>query len=222
MCSNDRMLAAYSDQDSVWKSLPAGSRPPDAALRGKFLLDRVAALSRELGAPPRVLDVGCGEGYFTAQLARAKAAVVGVDVSAEALRRARARHPQLELQAIDAGGSWPLPDASFDLVWAGEVIEHVADTAAWLSEVRRVLRPRGQLLLSTPAHGRVAMLALALSGSRFDRHFDPLSDHLRFYSARALRRLLEDFGFEDVDVRAAGGPVGARRVLLACARRTRW
>jgi 2-polyprenyl-3-methyl-5-hydroxy-6-metoxy-1,4-benzoquinol methylase len=216
------MLAAYSDQDSVWKGVAARAEPADAELRGRFLLEHVAALARDLGGPPRVLDLGCGEGYFTAQLAHAGATALGADVSAEALRRARSRHPELQLQAIDAGVEWSLADASFDLVWAGEVIEHVADTAGWLSEVRRVLRPRGQLVLSTPAHGRLAMLALALSGRRFDRHFDPRSDHLRFYSARSLRRLLSDFGFDEIEVRAAGGPAGARRVLLACARRKRW
>ena len=47
-------------------------------------------------------------------------------------------------------GEWELPDAAFDVVWAGEVIEHVADTAGWLSEVRRVLRPGGTLLLEHP------------------------------------------------------------------------
>jgi 2-polyprenyl-3-methyl-5-hydroxy-6-metoxy-1,4-benzoquinol methylase len=216
------MIAPRGDHDGPWRSVPEGAQPPDAALRGRFLLEHVAALSRELHTAPRVLDVGCGDGHFTAQLAHAGAIVVGVDVSAEALRRARSRHPQLQLHALDARESWPLGDASFDLVWAGEVIEHVADTASWLSEVRRVLRPSGVLLVSTPAHGRLAMLALALSGRRFDRHFDPLTDHLRFYSARSLGRLLDEFGFSDIDVRAAGGLVGARRVLLACARRRRW
>jgi 2-polyprenyl-3-methyl-5-hydroxy-6-metoxy-1,4-benzoquinol methylase len=222
MCSNDRMLASNVDSDSVWERLPEGLEPADAALRGRFLLEHVAAVARELDGPPRVLDVGCGEGYFTAQMQQAGAVALGVDVSEEALRRARSRHPQLQLRALGESETWPFADASFDLVWAGEVIEHVADTARWLSEVRRVLRPRGELVLSTPAHGRVGLLALALSGRRFDRHFDPLSDHLRFYSARSLRRLLDDFGFDDIAVRAAGGHVGARRVLLACARRKRW
>jgi 2-polyprenyl-3-methyl-5-hydroxy-6-metoxy-1,4-benzoquinol methylase len=216
------MLAAHTEKDSVWESVPQGSCPLDAALRGRFLLEHAAALSRELGGPLHALDLGCGEGHFTAQLARTGAIVLGADVSAEALRRARSRRPDLHLQAIPADAPWPLADASFDLVWAGEVIEHVADTAGWLSEVRRVLRPRGELLVSTPAHGRLELLALALSPRRFDRHFDPRSDHLRFYSARSLRRLLDDFGFDDIEVRAAGGLPMARRVLLACARRKRW
>jgi 2-polyprenyl-3-methyl-5-hydroxy-6-metoxy-1,4-benzoquinol methylase len=215
-------MAFEGYHEAIWESLPEGLDPPYAGLRGSFLLERMRALARESGRPPRVLDVGCGEGHFTAQLARAGAAPVGADVSREALRRALARHPGLDLQVIPLQGQWPMADASFDAVWAGETIEHVADTAAWLSEVRRVLRPGGSLLLSTPAHGRVQMIALALSPRGIDRHFDPRSDHLRFYSARTLRRLLEDFGFEHIDVRGAAGVPGARRLLLACARRGRF
>jgi 2-polyprenyl-3-methyl-5-hydroxy-6-metoxy-1,4-benzoquinol methylase len=212
-------LASY--HDAIWEAVPEGLEPEHGRLRGGFLLERVDAVAHELGHPPRVLDVGCGEGHFTAQLTRAGVPTLGADVSREALRRARRRHPELELELIPVHGAWPLADVSFDVVWAGETIEHVADTAGWFSEVRRVLRPGGTLLASTPAHGRAAVLALALSGKRFDRHFDPRSDHVRFYTARSLRALLTDFGFERVAVRGAAGIPGARRLLLACARRAR-
>jgi 2-polyprenyl-6-hydroxyphenyl methylase/3-demethylubiquinone-9 3-methyltransferase len=215
-------MAPSGYHEAIWESVPEGLEPSYAGLRRDFVLRRVGAVVREGGRPARVLDVGCAEGYFSAELARAGALVVGVDVAHEALRRARERHPELDLQAIPPEGSWPLPDAGFDVVWAGETIEHVTDTATWLSEVRRVLRPGGTLLLSTPAHGRGTMLALALSRRAFERHFDPRADHLRFYSARTLRLLLEDFRFEHVQVRAAGGLPGLRRVLLASARRARY
>src|SRR5262249_7330836 len=143
--------------------------------------------------------------------------VVGVDVAEDALRRARAREPAVEVRMVPAEGRWPLADASFDLVWAGETIEHVADTVGWLSEVHRVLRAGGRLLLSTPAHGRLRMLALALSGARFARHFDPRADHLRFYSRRTLALLIAALGFREVEVRAAGGIPVAGRLLLASA-----
>jgi SAM-dependent methyltransferase len=102
------------------------------------------------------------------------------------------------------------------------VIEHVADTAGWLSELRRVLRSGGTLLLSTPDHGRLQMLRWALDRRAFEAHFDPRADHLRFYTRRTLTALIEDFGFQDVEVRHAGGPHGARRALLASARRSRF
>src|SRR5439155_9449878 len=85
---------------SIWENVPEGLDPPHARLRGRFLLAGVRALARETGAPPRVLDVGCGEGHFTAELAGAGAATVGADVAPEALRRAHARHPGLQLQLI--------------------------------------------------------------------------------------------------------------------------
>ena len=65
-------------------------------------------------------------------------------------------------------------------------------------------------------------MRLALSGRGFDAHFDPRADHLRFYTRRTLERLLEDFGFQEIDVRAVAGLPGARRVLLASARRSRF
>jgi 2-polyprenyl-6-hydroxyphenyl methylase/3-demethylubiquinone-9 3-methyltransferase len=201
--------------ESLWQQLPEGLEPSDFALRKRYLLGRVRD-------GERVLDVGCGEGRFTAELARAGARVVGVDVAEEPLRRARARDPELDLRLVDLAGGWELEDASFDAVWAGEVIEHVADTAAWLSEVRRVLRSGGTLLLSTPAHGRLARARLALSEQAFAEHFDPTGDHLRFYSRGTLTALIDRFGFESIEVVTAAGPPGARRLLLASAVRSRF
>jgi 2-polyprenyl-3-methyl-5-hydroxy-6-metoxy-1,4-benzoquinol methylase len=201
--------------EQLWQGVPQGLEPADFALRRRFLLENVAA-------GQRVLDVGCGEGRFTAELVRAGAQAVGVDVAEEPLRRARALHPQLDLRLLDGEGAWELPDAGFDVVWAGEVIEHVADTAAWLSEVRRVLRSGGSLLASTPAHGRLALVRVALSRRAYAEHFDPRGDHLRFYSRDTLADLLGGFGFESINVRSAGGPPGARRLLLARAVRSRF
>jgi 2-polyprenyl-3-methyl-5-hydroxy-6-metoxy-1,4-benzoquinol methylase len=200
---------------ALWREIPPGLEPSDFALRSRFLNDN-------MGAGERVLDVGCGEGRFAAELARAGATVVGIDIAEEPLRRARELHPELDVGLVDPLGGWQLADASFDVVWAGEVIEHVADTAAWLSEIRRVLRPGGRLLLSTPAHGRLTILALALSSRAFAARFDPRGEHLRFYSRATLTELLEDFRFQEVEVRGAGGVPGARRLLLARAIRSRF
>ncbi|MCW3057616.1 MAG: 3-demethylubiquinone-9 3-methyltransferase [Solirubrobacterales bacterium] len=201
--------------EGLWEGIPEGLEPADFATRERFLLESVAPGTH-------VLDVGCGEGTFAVALARAGAEVVGIDVAAEPLRRARANHPELDLRLVEGEATWDLPDAAFDVVWAGEVIEHVADTARWLSEVRRVLRSGGTLLLSTPAHDALAMLGLAISGRAFDRHFDPRGEHLRFYSRRTLAALLEDFGFEQIETRLSGAIPGARRVLLARAVRSRY
>ena len=78
-----------------------------------------------------------------------------------------------------------------------------------------MLRPRGTLLLSTPHHGPGTLLRLALSPRRFAEHFEPRSDHLRFYSPRTLRALLHDLGFDVAQLRLAGGPPLLRSTILA-------
>ena len=157
--------------EALWEGVPEGLEPPALTARLQFLLARVP-----VGA--RVLDVGCGEGRFTSELARAGREAVGIDVAEEPLRRARAREHGIDVRCVAPRGPWPLEDASFDALWAGEMIEHVADTAAWLSEVRRVLRSGGLLVLSTPAHDWLTRLRLGLSRRAFEEHFDPRSDHL--------------------------------------------
>jgi len=209
-------MPARSYHEDLWSDVPPEGEPPQFASRLAFLRGHVVA-----GA--RVLDVGCGEGRFASALAAAGAQVTGIDVASEPLRRAAERDPSLELRLVDAEPpAWPLPDAEFDVVWAGEVLEHVADTAGWMSEVRRVLRSGGALCISTPDHGPLSRLALALAPGAFDRHFDPRSDHLRFYTRATLTGLLEDFRFDGVSVSGLGGLPGARRTLLASARRARF
>jgi ubiquinone/menaquinone biosynthesis C-methylase UbiE len=197
--------------EDLWEALPERLGPPPLLERRRDLLLAHVAPGR------RVLDLGCGEGAFAALIAGAGGEAVGADVAEAALARARARHPGPRYVLVAPHGPLPFPDAHFDAVWASEVIEHVADTARWLSEVRRVLRARGALLVTTPYHGRVKGALAALAG--FDRAFDPRADHLRFYTRRSLRELLEDFGFEAVEIATAGGPPLLRETILASARR---
>jgi ubiquinone/menaquinone biosynthesis C-methylase UbiE len=191
--------------DAIWAAIPAGAEPERFAFRRDFLLHHV-------GAGDTVLDIGCGAGEFSAALIDGGARPVAVDVAREALRRARERIPELDARLWEAGEPLPLDDNSVDVVWAGEVIEHVVDVAPWLSEVRRVLRPRATLLLTTPHHGPLTMLALALSPRRFAEHFEPRSDHVRFFSPRTLRGLLDDLGFDVARLRVKDATILARAV----------
>jgi len=193
--------------EDLWGRLPEQLEPPDFELR-------LAHLRAGVGAGDRVLDLGSGDGGFTQEIARIGATPIGVDVAQAALDRARAGHPDIDFRLVPIDGPLPFDDGSFDVVWSSEVIEHVADTARWLSEVRRVLVPRGRLLLTTPSHGR---LRVALNG--IEEFSDPLADHLHLYTRASLTALLAEFGFDEISVRTAGGLPWFRRLLLARASR---
>ena len=199
------MQAQTELHDAIWEAVPAGATPERFALRRAFLLAHVAP-------GDSVLDLGCGAGEFSAELLGAGAAPIAVDVAGEALRRAREGVPGLDARLWRSGEPLPVEDAGADAVWAGEVIEHVADVAPWLSEARRVLRPGGTLLLTTPDHGPGTLLALALSPRRFAAHFEPRSDHVRFFSRRTLGELLGDLGFEVAELRSRRSTILARAV----------
>jgi ubiquinone/menaquinone biosynthesis C-methylase UbiE len=191
--------------ENLWERLPADLALPEVERRRALLVG-------ELRDGDRVLDLGCGSGEFTAVAASAASAalVVGADVAEAALVRARTAHPGLDFRLVPFDGPLPFDDGEFTLLWASEVIEHVADTAIWLSEVRRVLVRGGRLLITTPAHGRLRLLVDGI-----ERHSQPLGDHLHLYTVHSLREVLGEFGFGEVAVRAVGGPPLLRRTLYA-------
>jgi SAM-dependent methyltransferase len=99
----------------------------------------------------RVLDLGCGTGYGTAELAQQARFSVGVDVAHEAVAYSKSVYSSSNLCFLPASAtSLPFVDNSFTLIVAFEVIEHLDDWRALLSEARRLLDPEGVFLVSTP------------------------------------------------------------------------
>lgn len=135
----------------------------------------------------RVLDIGFGEGYGAEILRAAGADYLGIELDAGIVEHARARYgPYFE--AYD-GTTITAPDASFDLVLMLQVVALLPEPAVVLREIRRVLKPGGQAMLTTP--NRIYRLA---DGQKpWNRH------HYREYTADALRVELEAV-FSDVQV----------------------
>jgi len=108
-------------------------------------------LARTLCRGFDVLDVASGEGYGSAFIAQTARSVVGVELDSEAVRHARAAYAAENLRFVEGDARrLPLPDACVDVVVSFETIEHFYEHDEFLTEVRRVLRPGGRFLVSSP------------------------------------------------------------------------
>jgi SAM-dependent methyltransferase len=147
----------------------------------------IAALARrpvqDLQDGFRILEVGCGSGNVLRVLQRlsdGRGVVEGLELSAEAAAVARAR---TGLAVTDGYLSDLDPSAAFDIVAAFDVLEHIADEAGVLGEIRGCLRPGGRLILTVPAHQSLWSA------------FDVASGHERRYTRATLTRALRRSGF---------------------------
>jgi SAM-dependent methyltransferase len=162
-----------------------------------FVPERVPLFVEAVGGPGRrVLDLGCRTGAVTQAFVPGNE-VVGADVDEAALVRAAERG--IETVWTDIEEPLPFLDDSFDVVVAGEILEHVRDPVGMLAEVRRVLRPGGTFVGSVPNAFRLQSRLLFLLGKPPED--DPT--HLHMYSPSALRGLLSAFG--SVELHYVGG-----------------
>jgi len=167
--------------------------------------ERIELFRRYVGGPGRrVLDLGCRDGALTRAYADGNE-VVGVDADREAL--AEAAKLGIETQWADLDEPLAFEDESFDVVVAGELMEHLRDPARFASEARRVLRPGGTFVASVPNAFRLKNRLRFLIGRKPEN--DPT--HLHMFSPDEVRALLS--GFEDVRVDYIAGrlvPLHAR------------
>ncbi len=138
-------------------------------------------------APLHAVDIGSATGALLSWLQFRGWEVLGIELSAEMAEWAQ-RERGLDVRALRLEEA-KLKDASFDLVHASHLIEHLNDPRAFVQEVKRILRPGGWFILSTPA---IDGLQARLFGSRWR---SAIWDHLYLFSRKSLRALLESEGF---------------------------
>lgn len=172
---------------STERFVPDEAESPDelaVALQHLYAYHTAAKL---IQAGERVLDLGFGEGYGAAIIAASGAEYLGLELDRELVAHARERYG-LAFDTYD-GLSIPAADGAFDAIVSFQVIEHIHDPSPWLAEIRRVLRPGGKAIFTTP--NRVFRLG---EGERpWNRH------HVREFTAAELRELLGHW-FPDVRV----------------------
>jgi methionine biosynthesis protein MetW len=197
------MSETKSYYDTYWSDM--GFNP-----QGQIAAWQQVLFETEIPENGSCLDLGCGDGGTSGIFLNSHGySYVGADISETAVQQAMSHGLQAVL--IEDAGSLPFENESFDAVILFEVIEHLFDVEAVLKEIRRVLKPDGGLLLTTPNicywRRRVDLLL-----GRWNPHGDPLSveqpwrdPHIRFFNPRVLAACLKKCGFEPDSIGAVGG-----------------
>jgi len=187
--------------EEAGKQLESLYRIGDALRRRRLVREALAAAPGE-----RVIDVGCGPGFYSVELIEevgSEGFVVGVDPSPQMLALAARRcegHANISLHDGDAT-SLPVEDSSFDAALCVQVLEYVADVGAGLSELHRALRPGGRLVVWDVDWATVSWHSL--DPARMKSVLSTWDEHLAHSSLpRTLAPALRAAGFEQVEMQA--------------------
>jgi len=164
---------------------------------------RIKIIESLIGSNSRILDIGCYDGTIGKLLIDRNNEVHGIDGSEDALKVALQRG--IKAKTGDLEERFDFEDNFFDVVLAGEIIEHILDTDSFISEIKRVLKPSGYLVLSTPNVASLGRRAILLFGGNpyFEASlgFPPeaVAGHIRFFTKDLLLRFLTHSNFKIVN-----------------------
>lgn len=154
-----------------------------------------------------ILDLGCGNGHLVNYLLKQGFNVYGTDASEKGIAIAKKTNPERFYVQDLSTGKLPveLQSINFDTIISTEVIEHLYDPQGFIDFCREALGSKGEIIISTPYHGYLKNLALAIS-NKLDAHLGPLwlGGHIKFWSKASLSRALINSGFTVVDFKGCG------------------
>jgi 2-polyprenyl-3-methyl-5-hydroxy-6-metoxy-1,4-benzoquinol methylase len=186
-----------------------------------YLLPAVTGILKNVAwgnEPKRIFELGCGSGAIAAQLTQQGYDITGVDPSVEGIAHARKAYPNLKLSEGSAYDDLASTYGQFPVLLSLEVVEHVYFPRKYAACAYSLLKPGGTAIISTPYHGYLKNLALALTGE-MDKHFTVLWEHghIKFWSIKTLRQLLVETGFREVQFKRVGriGPLAKSMIAIA-------
>ena len=158
-------------------------------IRGNFLRTHI-------GTGKEVLDIGCRDGVLTSTYSEGNH-VLGLDIDQGALDAAKEKLG-IDVRQTDLNSDWAVPDNHFDVVVAGEVMEHLYYPEKVTGKIARALKPEGVLLGSVPNAFSLANRLRFLFGKKLGT---PLGDptHINQFYRKELKKILEKY-FKDVEI----------------------
>ena len=184
-----------------------------------IILKELENVDWPLGAK-HIFELGCGNGATAASLAQRGYEVLGVDPSAKGVAVANNHFPNLSIHIGSCYDDLAGQYGQYPVVLSLEVVEHVFLPRKYAQCVFDLLKPGGMAIISTPYHGYLKNLAIALTG-KMDAHFSALWDygHVKFWSIRTLTELLQEAGLEVVRFHRVGRIPALAKSMIAIARR---
>ena len=184
------------------------------------LLEILGSRHAETMVLPRIFELGCGNGSVAKAISEAGYDVTGIDPSEEGITHAKRSSPTLKLTRGSAYDDLTKLYGRFPVVVSLEVVEHVYSPRKYAATLYDLVEPGGIAIVSTPYHGYWKNIALALTG-KMDAHFTALWDHghIKFWSTKTLRSLLEESGFESIVFQRVGRVPILAKSMIAIARK---
>ena len=182
-------------EDARYKTADFGT----ISMEEELMLVMLHQYSSEQKRSLKVLDVGCGSGTVAKKIQEAGHTVKGIDFSEEALKRAKERGIDTAQCNLDEG--IPEPSDSYDVVWEGDIVEHVFDPIGLLKESARVLKPGGHLMVTIPNDvGLVSRIKMLFGISHQEQMYmtSGFYKHHTFFTPRLIRFMLQKAGFRIV------------------------
>lgn len=169
----------------------------------------------------KILDVGCYDGSISSKFLINNNIVYGIDASSDAVLIANNKGIKASVANLEEG--FLFEDNFFDIVFMGEVIEHILDTDFFISEIRRVLKPGGEIIITTPNVASIGRRIMLLFGYNpfFEASFTfpkyPSVGHIRYFTKKLLIDFLKEKGFETINFKSyiINFPFGIKSTLLA-------
>jgi len=162
---------------------------------------RIPVILKWIGTGKKVLDVGCYDGFYSKMIADLGNEVYGLEANKDAVKKALENG--IKVKEADIESKFPFKTDYFDIVYAGEVIEHLYDTDTFVNECSRVLKKGGLFVITTPNTVSLPRRMLYLIGKgRFFEASNTFSTeefsvgHIRFFTKDLLRDFIQSFGFE--------------------------